>query len=84
MDTQAMGKMWLVWALVALVIGAGGGYWYGREAGMASEKARSSALLAERERAAAKAVNPFEQTAANPFEKNPANPFENVKVNPFE
>ena len=70
-------------AIVALVLGLAGGYWYGIRAGVAKEQAaeesRRTAALAE----AAEAVNPF-AAAANPFEKNPANPYEKVKVNPFE
>lgn len=83
MDTPAIGKVG-VGIVIALVIGGAGGYWYGREAGVAAEKARQSAIQTEREREAAQAVNPFSQTTVNPFEKNPANPFDKVKVNPFE
>ncbi len=88
MEPQSTAKLWIVWVLVALVIGTAGGYWYGKQAGIlkgvAQEKARAEALVREAEKAAAQAVNPFQQTTANPFEKAPTNPFEKVKVNPFE
>lgn len=88
MEPKTTSKFWMVWVLVALVIGIGGGYWYGNQAGIlkgaAQEKARAEALKKEAEKEAAKAVNPFEQTTVNPFEKSPTNPFEKVKLNPFE
>lgn len=75
-------------SVAALVIGLGGGYYFGYDSGfkkgIAAEKAAVEARRLEAEKEAAKAVNPFEQTTTNPFEKAPTNPFEKVKVNPFE
>lgn len=77
-----------VWVVVALIVGLGGGYYYGNmqgvTKGVAQEKATAEARKSVAEAEAAKAVNPFEQTTINPFEKSPTNPFENVKVNPFK
>ena len=73
-----------IWVLVALLVGLGGGYYYGNVQGVAKEKAAEESRKKDAEKEAAKAVNPFEQTTANPFEKSPTNPFENVKVNPFK
>lgn len=74
--------------ILLLVIGVAAGYWFGYPKGFnarvaqekAEQKAREEALIAE----AAKAVNPFENTATNPFEETPANPYQNIKINPFE
>lgn len=86
-----MSRFWLVWALIALLIGLSAGYWYGSRAGLAEgikrgvlqEKAAEGARRKEAEKKAAEAVNPFGGTV-NPFEGTPTNPFEKVKVNPFE
>lgn len=84
MDASTAARGWMFGAIVALVLGLAGGYWYGVRAGVAkeqaAEEARRKTALAE----AVGAVNPFADAAANPFEKNPANPYEKIKVNPFE
>lgn len=76
-------KMW-AYVAVALVVGLGGGYYYGKSVGVKQEQAVEAARKAEADKAAAQAINPFQKTTANPFEKAPANPFDNVKVNPFK
>ncbi len=80
------------WVFLALVIGLGGGYYYGNiagvkdgiEQGILREKATVEARKKEAGKEAAKAVNPFGQATVNPFDKTPTNPFEKVKINPFE
>lgn len=74
---------WVI-VFISLAVGLGGGYYFGLNRGVAKEKAAEEARKLEAEKAAAKAVNPFEQVSSNPFEKAPVNPFENVKTNPFE
>lgn len=73
-----------IWVLVALLVGLGGGYYYGNVRGVSQEKAAEEARKKDAEKEAAKAVNPFEQTTTNPFEKSPTNPYDNVNVNPFK
>lgn len=81
---QNSNLMKLVIPVVALVIGLGGGYYFGHSRGVASEKAVQEAARVEAEKQAAKAVNPFEQASINPFDEVPTNPFSDVKVNPFK
>ena len=77
---------WLL-ALVALLIGLGGGFWYGESAGRARAaadlKAQQDELTAKAGADAAKAANPFQ--TVNPLEGVKANPFESAKkaLNPF-
>lgn len=82
------------WALVvaSLAIGLGVGYYFGAsvsydrgiKAGIAEEQVRQEAKQKEAEKAAAGAVNPFQNTTANPYQKSPVNPYDNVKINPFK
>jgi len=81
-------KSFLVWVLVALVVGLVGGYWYGdgrgytrAEADIARVQEEAAQKAAE---AAAKEANPFQ--AVNPMEGVDANPFEKAKdiLNPFK
>lgn len=81
---------WIAATVIALLIGTGGGYYYGHLKGV--EKGRAN-LLAEQEESAKKAkeeaqkqiaeqVNPFKESEANPFEGSYKNPFEKT-TNPF-
>lgn len=93
---QGFNYLRLAWVFLALVVGLGGGYYYGNtvgvkdgtrrgiEQGILQEKAMVEARRKDAEKETAKAVNPFQQATANPFEKTPTNPFEKVKINPFE
>ena len=78
--------------LVALLVGAGVGYWYGqsvgRDAGYAVAQTDAKALQEEATNKAldnaSKVANPFQ--AVNPLESVEANPFEKAQkaLNPFE
>jgi flagellar basal body-associated protein FliL len=78
----------IIIGVVALVVGLGGGYYFGSasgiEKGVAQERGVQEAKKKEAEKKAAEKANPFQQTTTNPFETSPANPYQNVKVNPFE
>jgi len=87
---------WIIIAVIALVVGAGGGYYYGQAQGHTAgvEKGRAD-LLAEQEKAVedakiaaqeqiAESANPFEAAQTNPFEGGYENPFKNGgAINPF-
>lgn len=91
MEQRNSMMQWVI-GVLALVVGMGGGYYYGNmmghnrgvEAGIAQEKAAEIARREAAEREAASAINPFNQGSANPFEKASANPFDDVNVNPFK
>lgn len=79
--------------IVAFFVGAGAGYMYGKNTGLASgiEQGRNE-IFSEQERVAdaqvksiQEAINPFteEETVVNPFEGGYVNPFEGGGVNPF-
>lgn len=74
----------VVFAVVALLVGLGLGFWYGNAKGVASEKKAQEEARLKAEAEAAAAVNPFQQASTNPFEKSPVNPYENVNINPFK
>ena len=78
----------LIAALVALVIGAGGGYFYGHSKGqsdlLASQKAEEEAAKQEAQAKIAEQVNPFGAAQANPLEGGYENPFEGASINPFK
>ena len=82
----------IILAIVALVIGAGAGWWLGNiqgyekgyeQAGVDAKKVEEKAAQQALEEAS-KAANPFQ--AVNPLEGIETNPFEKVKdiLNPFE
>lgn len=81
--------MWGV-AVVLLLAGFAGGYFYGTSVGVknglaqADEKAKQQleVYVQSQEKLAAQAANPFGE-AANPLKGVTANPFENVNINPF-
>lgn len=78
---------WVLFIIVALVIGVGGGYWYGNTKGMDEGLAKGRAdLLTEQNAEAEKAKKEAQQKlteAANPFEAQ-TNPFEGSYQNPFK
>lgn len=77
----------LAFVVVALVVGAGVGYYVGSSTGyqkaIAEAKATQEEVAKKATEGAAKAVNPFQ--TKNPLEGVTANPFENAakKLNPF-
>lgn len=72
--------IWIFAVVAALILGLGGGYYYGFVKG---ESAAKDAIAAEAKKAA-EAANPFSQTGSNPLENVTTNPFESVKINPFK
>ena len=82
-DQSSHSSLW-VGIIVAVIVGLGGGYYFGLHKGVLQEKAAETARKQAAVEQAAQAVNPFGQTTANPFEKAQANPYQNVKVNPFQ
>ena len=83
-------KIWVV-AVIALIVGLGGGYLYGSfqaydkgyEKAIADAQATQQAAADKAAQDAARAANPFQ--AANPLEGVTANPFEEAQraLNPF-
>ena len=91
METQEPLSRVAIIAVLCLIIGVVGGYFYGNsqgvQKGIASEKAR---VVAEQKKVAdqaAKTANPFGTTSVNPFStggSSTVNPYKDVKVNPFQ
>ncbi|MDO8574794.1 MAG: hypothetical protein Q7R61_00735 [bacterium] len=79
-------KLFWVFAIVlALLLGVGGGWWYGNKIGYIKGKSDGKTeAQAEALKAAAEAANPFKQAETNPLENVTTNPLENVKFNPFK
>lgn len=76
-------------ALVCLIIGVLGGYFYGDSQGVKKGVAQEKAAIAAEQKkaadAAAQAASPFGGTSVNPFSAPaPVNPYKDVKVNPFQ
>ena len=73
-------KNTMLWAFVALalIIGAGAGYFFGNSKGrsdlLAEQKAAEEAALKAAQEEIVKQANPFEESA-NPFEGGYQNPF---------
>ncbi|OGZ45698.1 MAG: hypothetical protein A3C84_04595 [Candidatus Ryanbacteria bacterium RIFCSPHIGHO2_02_FULL_48_12] len=92
--TQSHSSSWLAYAIIALLVGGGAGFWFGQEIGREAGYARAeaeileNAALVERARAADNAdtatQNPLAEVKTNPLEGVKTNPFEDVKLNPFE
>jgi hypothetical protein len=92
--TQSYSSSWLAYAIIALLVGGGAGFWFGQEMGLETGYARAEAEAAENaasvERARVadntntKAQNPLAEVKTNPLEGVKTNPFEDVKLNPFE
>ena len=87
MEPQGVKSKVLVVALVALVIGVGGGYFTGHAQGKKALLAEQTAAVEAEKKAAQEAIaeqaNPFAETV-NPFEGGYENPFEGAGVNPFQ
>lgn len=77
MDEQKSPLLWIFVIIVALILGIGGGWWYGNKVGYTKGKADGKA---EAQAQALKAAT----EAANPFKQAPANPLESLKLNPFK
>lgn len=76
---------WVFAIVLALLLGAFGGWWYGNKISYTKGKSDGKAeARAEALKAAAEAANPFKQAGTNPLEKVITNPLENVKFNPFK
>ncbi len=90
MNNESSSKI-VITAILCLVIGLGGGYWYGSKKGydlgykMAQDDAKKVADEAAKKAIedVAKAANPFQ--AVNPLQNVDANPFEKTQkiLNPF-
>ena len=82
----------IVIAVLALLIGLAGGFWYGGKSGFNKGYSKAEADIKKTQEeaskkaseAAAKAANPF--SVGNPLEGVDTNPFEKVKkvLNPFQ
>lgn len=71
----------IVAAIIALAIGAGGGYYIGYDKGWEQaliEHEKEEASVAE------ETENPLAEVKTNPLEDVKTNPFKEVKTNPFE
>lgn len=73
-------------AVVALIIGLAGGYYYGNSKGrtdlLAEQKAAEEKAQVEAQEELAEAANPFGGAQVNPFEGSYTNPLK-ASVNPF-
>ena len=81
-------NMVIIAAVVALLFGAGGGYFIGHAQGKKALLAEQVAAVEAEKKAAQEAIaekaNPFAETV-NPFEEGGyKNPFEGAGVNPFQ
>ena len=79
-------NMVTIGALVALLVGAGGGYFIGHAQGKKAYVAEQETLVEAQKKAAqeqiAEKANPFAETV-NPFEGGYKNPFEGAGASPF-
>ena len=88
MDEGAVSKH-VVFAVVALLVGLAGGYYYGYSSGRTNLLAEQVTAMEEAAEGAqeeiADAANPFGGARVNPFEGGYENPFEGAGggVNPF-
>ena len=73
--------LWVFAIILALLLGLGGGYWYGNKIG--HQKGLADAAVQDLQKAA-EAANPFSQKSVNPLENVKTNPFESFKFNPFK
>jgi len=76
--------IWIFAIVVALLVGLGGGYYFGNQIGYKKAQADAKAVAAAEAKKAAEAANPFKSAGTNPLKKVTANPLENVKFNPFK
>ena len=73
----------LFWAfvVVALLIGVGGGYFFGYSKGQSDLLVEQESALTAAQEEIVESANPFAETAQNPLEGGYENPFEGA--NPF-
>ncbi|MBI4920035.1 hypothetical protein HY838_01980 [Candidatus Azambacteria bacterium] len=76
--------LWIFAVIAALLLGLGGGYYYGDKIGYKKAQADAKAIAEAEAKKAAEAANPFKSAATNPLENVTANPLEKVKLNPFK
>lgn len=76
--------LWIFAVVASLLLGLGGGYYYGNKTGYGKAQADAKIAAEAEAKKAAEAANPFKSAGANPLEKATANPLENVKLNPFK
>ena len=76
--------IWIFAVVVALLLGLGGGYFYGNKIGYQKAQTDAKSAAEAESKKAAEAANPFKQAGANPLENVTTNPLENVKFNPFK
>lgn len=87
MEQNPQNKL-IIAAVIALLVGAGGGYFIGVAQGKKSYVAEQAALVEAEKKAAQEAIaasaNPFAETV-NPFEEGGyKNPFKGAVSNPFQ
>jgi len=76
--------LWIFAVVVAVLLGLGGGYYYGHKVGYNKAQADATAVAEAEAQKAAEAVNPFKSAGANPLDKVTGNPLESIKLNPFK
>ncbi len=77
-------SFWIAVAVIALVAGLVGGYFYGRKIGYNKAQADIKAAAEAEAQKAAEAANPFKSAQTNPLQNIPTNPLQNLKFNPFK
>lgn len=76
--------IWIFAIIMALILGVGGGYYYGNKIGYQKAQADVKSAAEAEAKKAAEAVNPFKSAGTNPLDKITSNPLESVKLNPFK
>ncbi len=84
MDENKSPLLWIFAIVLALLLGVGGGWWYGNKVGYARAQADAKVAAEAGAKKAAEAANPFKTAETNPLEKVQTNPLESVKFNPFQ
>ena len=84
MDEQKSPLIWIFAIVLALLLGIGGGVWYGNKMGYAKAQAEIKAAAEAEAKKAAEAANPFKTAETNPLENIQTNPLESLKFNPFK
>lgn len=75
---------WIFAVVIALLLGVGGGYWYGGKIGYQKAQADAKVAVEAEAKKAAEKANPFKTAESNPLQKVNTNPLESVKFNPFK
>lgn len=84
MEENKSTLLWVSAIVIALLLGVGGGVWYGNKMGYAKAQAETKAAAEAEAKKAAEAANPFKTAEANPLENVQTNPLESLKFNPFK